>query len=75
MVDLQAMLDQICARFDSYDRSSSVFALKENVLDRAKTCTCSVVSYESWLDALSGISDYSALVEFKERCYKFNRIG
>ena len=75
IVNLQVMLDQISRRFDSYDRSSRIFALKENVLDRAKTCTCSVLSYESWLDALSGSNDYPALVEFKERCYKFNRIG
>lgn len=74
-VDLQVMLVQIGNRFDSYDASSKVYALKENVLNRAKTCTCSVISYESWIDELSSHSAYSSLVEFKERCYRFNRIG
>ena len=73
-VNLQVMLEQITERFDSYDTHSDVYALKDKVLNRVKDSTCTVISYESWLDALSHHSDYSSLVEFKDRCYQFNRI-
>lgn len=74
-VNLNVMLEQIANRFDSYDRSSHVYTLKQKVLQRASSCACSVISYESWLDKLTTHSSYSSLVEFKERCYAFNRIG
>ena len=75
IVDLQKMLGKISARFDSYEKRQDMLSLKEKVIDKAKSCVCSVVSYESWLDALSSCSDYSALVEFKEKCYEFNKIS
>lgn len=74
-VNLKVMLDQIANRFDSYDQNSSVYPLKQKVLERASACTCSVISYESWLDTLTNHSVFSSLVEFKDRCYAFNRIG
>ena len=69
------MLEQIEERFDSYEIESDVYALKDKVLNRAKVSICSVISYESWLSALSNHSAYPSLVEFKEKCYRFNRIG
>jgi len=74
-VDLKVMLEQISNRFDLYDKNSHVYSLKEKVLQRASTCVCSVQSYESWLEKLKTHSAYSSLVEFKNRCYVFNKIS
>jgi hypothetical protein len=74
-VDLKVMLDQIGNRFDSYEKNSHVYSLKEKVIQRASACVCSVHSYESWLEKLNTHSAYSSLVEFKNKCYIFNKIG
>ncbi|HVN97116.1 MAG TPA: hypothetical protein VMT62_11855 [Syntrophorhabdaceae bacterium] len=74
-VDMKVMLAQIANRFDLYERQSPVYALKEEVLRRAGQCVCSVISYESWLERLGPHGSYSPLVEFKERCYAFNKIA
>lgn len=74
-VSLPKMLKRIEARFNQYDKDSSVYQHIDKVLKRAKTCKCSVISYESWLDALTHHSAHSSLVEFKDRCYKFNKIA
>ena len=74
-VDLKVILEKISNRFDSYEKNSHIYSLKEKVLERASTCVCSVHSYESWLEKLNSHSAYSSLVEFKNRCYIFNKIG
>jgi hypothetical protein len=74
-VDLKVMLDQISNRFDSYEKNSHVFSLKEKILKRASACVCSVYSYEAWVEKLNNHTAYSSLVEFKNRCYIFNKIG
>jgi len=74
-VNVSRMTDKIAGRFDMYESDSKVHALKERVLKRARTCTCFTLSYESWLDALSDHEAYTDLVEFKDQCYRFNRIG
>lgn len=74
-VNLNTMLEQIQKRFVLYKEDNLVYAKKEPILERASQCKCAVISYESWLDRLSSFSSYSSLVEFKNRCYKFNRIA
>jgi hypothetical protein len=74
-VNLQVMLDQIAMRFDQYDKDSRVYGLKDEILQRAETCNCSVISYESWLETLANHIAYPSLVEFKDRCYFFNKIA
>lgn len=74
-VSLHVMLNQIADRFDSYNHDSDVYAMKDQVIGRAKECMCGVISYETWLDKLSYHSDHSSLMEFKEQCYRFNRIN
>nr|WP_321464359.1 hypothetical protein [uncultured Desulfobulbus sp.] len=75
LVEPEAMLAQITQRFDMYDHDSDIYALKERVLERARNCRCFVLTYEAWTEALADHPLYSALVEFKEQCYRFNRIG
>ena len=58
-----------------YDHDSDIYALKERVLERARNCRCFVLTNEAWIEALADHPLYSALVEFKEQCYRFNRIG
>lgn len=74
-VELQTMLAQISDRFDMYDRDSRVYALKDEVLQRASQCRCMVISFESWIDALSSHDVHSALTDFQKHCYEFNRVG
>ena len=74
-VELQTMLDQISDRFKMYDRDSDVYALKDVVLQRAHKCRCMVISFESWIDALSSHDVHSGLTDFQQQCYKFNRVG
>lgn len=73
-VSVSRMVDTIAQRFDMYDTDSEVYALKKRVLDRARSCTCFVLSYESWIDALTGHDAQALLHEFKNQCYKFNGI-
>ncbi len=74
-VTVSRMTSKIASRFDMYDSDSRVHALKDRVLQRAHACTCFTLSYESWLDALSKHEAYPHLDEFKNQCYRFNRIG
>ena len=74
-VDLRRMTDRIDQRFEMYDKDSDVYALKAKVLERARSCSCFVVSYEAWIEALEGHKDHFHLCEFLKRCYEFNRIG
>lgn len=69
------MLSQIARRFEMYDKGSEIYALKERVLARARSCKCFVLSYESWTEALAGHEAYPELVQFKKQCYRFNKIG
>ncbi|MBN1774828.1 MAG: hypothetical protein JW817_00025 [Clostridiales bacterium] len=74
-VSISRMIDKISKRFDMYDSNSNIYSIKEVVLERARSCTCFTLSYESWLDALVDHAAYSVLDEFRNQCYKFNRIG
>lgn len=73
-INVSRLIDKISGRFDMYDSDSNVNALKEHVLERARTCICFTLSYESWLDALKDHEAYPSLYEFMKQCYKFNRI-
>lgn len=74
-VSVSRMVEKIARRFDMYDVDSEVHALKERVLDRAQRCACFVISYESWIDALANHNAHADLEDFKNQCYRFNRIG
>jgi len=74
-VNVSRMVNKIAQRFEMYDSGSTVHALKEHVLERARLCTCLTLSYESWIGALKGHEAYPYLDEFKNHCYRFNRIG
>lgn len=74
-VSVSRMVEKIAQRFDMYDIDSKVHTLKERVLNRARRCTCFVISYESWIDALVNHDAHADLEEFKSQCYRFNRIG
>lgn len=74
-VSVSRMVEKIARRFDMYDVDSEVHALKERVLDRAQRCSCFVISYESWIDALANHNAHADLEDFKNQCYRFNRIG
>lgn len=74
-VALPRMLANISDRFDAYVKNNpGKAALKKQVVSRAQKCTCSVISFETWISLLKGHPAYTSLVEFKDRCYKFNRI-
>ena len=75
LVESDTMFSQIAQRFDMYDKDSNIYALKDRVLERARSCMCFVLSYESWIEALADYEVYPALVEFRKQCYRFNRIG
>lgn len=73
-VSVSRMVEKIARRFDMYDADSEVHALKERVLDRARQCSCFVISYESWIDALANHDAHADIEDFKNQCYRFNRI-
>jgi len=75
LVESSRMVGQIARRFDMYDKDSEIYALKEQVLARARSCMCFVLSYESWIEALAAHEAYPDLVEFRKQCYRFNRVG
>ena len=73
-LQLDGMLKKIDTRFEMYERDSPVRALKESILERASRCSCFILTYERWLDALTDHEVYQELREFKDLCYSFNRI-
>ncbi len=75
LVESDTLLSQIAQRFDMYNKDSKIYALKDRVLERARSCACFVLSYEAWIGALADYEAYPALAEFKKQCYLFNRIS
>ncbi len=90
MVDHGRMLDKIDKRFEQYrmkmedsdisqklrDAYAEVYALKEDVIARAATASCLVVSYEKWLDELTnrGSPVSEELKAFYRLCLVHNRV-
>jgi len=74
MVDVSRMVSKIAQRFDMYRDDHEVSSVKNQVLDRARGCTCFTISYEAWISEIKGRKERTFLNEFKEQCYKFNRI-
>jgi hypothetical protein len=77
-VNISKMIEKIEKRFDMYKENDKendkVYALKEQVLQRARTCRCFVVSYETWIEALSEYDIHPYFNEFLNQCYRFNKI-
>jgi len=74
-LDIGRMIDRISLRFGMYGKDHKMKTLKNKVLNQAATCKCFVISYESWIESLKHYKNYPEFREFKERCYKFNKIG
>lgn len=75
IVNHEFMLFQISERFESYEKTSDIYALKSKVLKRANDCKCAVISYESWIDKFPNNKIRKHLTEFLQCCYKCNKIG
>jgi plasmid replication initiation protein len=63
LVESDTMFSMITQRFDMYDKESNIYALKDRVLERARTCMCFVLSYESWIEALTDHEVYPAFTK------------